>query len=912
MKPLFYFSLFIFLIGLLVLPCQQAWAQLSAADTTNVTSGDTMMVAFLHSDGTIRVNALHDAIIADTGANASIRKSLTRVYKLKLNGTYYEVDQIVNNGWPLTIVADKSSGADYPPELQMNALRPDGSASSVTLSSGGMLNSGGDVTLRNLFISGRNADNGGQTVYEPVFFSANNAKNIIDGCILEQSNFSLIVLNGKNCNTYIVNNRFRNLEENPPTQQWTGRGISIWVDQDTVVMENNTFFNVGMCVFQMEGGSANYLRFNHNTVANLGRGIVSNSGDWWQSAFFANNLIINGWWEGEGQNANDLLAPSRDPRMTYSGLFNVAVLPTSYGLEQSRRVVITNEYAYLDPLIIAKYGTPDTIARAWFVDPVSKADYLNKYSVSSGNGHMYVGDTTWLTSLPQGMVNYLYDANWDQVATTANIPVNTLSTPSKMVDSMWAMITEIRAAGVMYTTFFYHPSTFGFEYWPLPENFAYTDATLMTAGTDGLPIGDLNWFPTQKATFLANQAHYVAVIEDLAGKVPIDSVKDKIEAESGGVGGTSTIKQNQGFIYWTYGNVGQVEWTFNVPTGKAGIYNTKWEVNLFGQGGSQGMVLKINGAQINDKALGWGAMPFSNAAEGTPQVPESGLPASAWAWVELDTSNCVTPAAFTLAAGTNTVGVYAGGWNSLEFAEIDLAPATGSTGTDTIKNIGANGVSTNAPASAVGIVWVASGFKYVNLGTAGTDTISATVAIADNYRLNFVGQNISGSNQTLTVSEGGTVLGTAVLPSATKNGVTDSTGNTGVTTAFELTAGTHKFVLSGANVNIDYVQLIKEDAPPAGVKSKSLNPNIFTLEQNYPNPFNPTTTINFSLAKASNVKLFVYNILGQRVATLIDSRVMSAGSQFVTFDASRFASGVYFYRLEAGSFTAVKKMLLLK
>jgi hypothetical protein len=88
-------------------------------------------------------------------------------------------------------------------------------------------------------------------------------------------------------------------------------------------------------------------------------------------------------------------------------------------------------------------------------------------------------------------------------------------------------------------------------------------------------------------------------------------------------------------------------------------------------------------------------------------------------------------------------------------------------------------------------------------------------------------------------------------------------------------------------------------------------PGSFSLDQNYPNPFNPTTTIRFSLAKASNVKLTVYNILGQKIAPLVDG-YMSAGPQSVVFDASRFSSGVYSYRLEAGSFTKVAKMMLIK
>jgi hypothetical protein len=85
----------------------------------------------------------------------------------------------------------------------------------------------------------------------------------------------------------------------------------------------------------------------------------------------------------------------------------------------------------------------------------------------------------------------------------------------------------------------------------------------------------------------------------------------------------------------------------------------------------------------------------------------------------------------------------------------------------------------------------------------------------------------------------------------------------------------------------------------------------FELAQNYPNPFNPSTMINFTLAKASDVKLAVYNVLGQQVATLLNKH-MSAGSQSVVFDASKLASGVYFYRLDAGSFSSVKKMMFLK
>jgi hypothetical protein len=90
-----------------------------------------------------------------------------------------------------------------------------------------------------------------------------------------------------------------------------------------------------------------------------------------------------------------------------------------------------------------------------------------------------------------------------------------------------------------------------------------------------------------------------------------------------------------------------------------------------------------------------------------------------------------------------------------------------------------------------------------------------------------------------------------------------------------------------------------------------LLPCSFALAQNYPNPFNPITAIAFSLAEKSNVRLEVYNVLGQKVATLADGE-FPAGSHEVSWEASEVPSGLYFYRLSAGSKSITKKMLLLK
>ncbi len=109
-------------------------------------------------------------------------------------------------------------------------------------------------------------------------------------------------------------------------------------------------------------------------------------------------------------------------------------------------------------------------------------------------------------------------------------------------------------------------------------------------------------------------------------------------------------------------------------------------------------------------------------------------------------------------------------------------------------------------------------------------------------------------------------------------------------------------------------------ATPASIIQKPggnfvINPNstpaIFSLSQNYPNPFNPNTEIRYSIPANGYVTLKVYNLLGEEIANLV-GEYKEAGEYIVTFNGSNLASGIYFYKLELGAYTAVKKMVLIK
>ena len=121
----------------------------------------------------------------------------------------------------------------------------------------------------------------------------------------------------------------------------------------------------------------------------------------------------------------------------------------------------------------------------------------------------------------------------------------------------------------------------------------------------------------------------------------------------------------------------------------------------------------------------------------------------------------------------------------------------------------------------------------------------------------------------------------------------------------------HGFIVGG--IDFDHGAIYETDnGGKATVVDESNNTvDKFYLSQNYPNPFNPATTIEYSLPKDKFVNLSIYNSLGQKAAVLINE-IKKAGEYQINFDASRLASGVYFYRLESDNRVLVRKMLLLK
>ena len=113
---------------------------------------------------------------------------------------------------------------------------------------------------------------------------------------------------------------------------------------------------------------------------------------------------------------------------------------------------------------------------------------------------------------------------------------------------------------------------------------------------------------------------------------------------------------------------------------------------------------------------------------------------------------------------------------------------------------------------------------------------------------------------------------------------------------------------NNSTLNVD-VSLIPNSA--TGINDNASVINGYELKQNYPNPFNPSTIISYQIPQNSFVTLKVYNILGNEVATLVNEQ-QTAGKYNFNFKANNLASGIYIYKLTAGSFTSVRKLTLLK
>jgi len=276
----------------------------------------------------------------------------------------------------------------------------------------------------------------------------------------------------------------------------------------------------------------------------------------------------------------------------------------------------------------------------------------------------------------------------------------------------------------------------------------------------------------------------------------------------------------------------------------------------------------------------------------------------------------ITASTFTVKQGTTSVAgvVSYSGTTATFIPASNLASNTLYTVTITtgVKDVAGDALAANyvwsfTTAAAVTIPPMVNSIDPVNVATSVamnkhitatfSKTMDASTITASTFTLKYGTTSVSGvvsySGTTATFTPTNNLLPNTVYTATITTGAKDEAGNALATNVV------WSFTTSAAGTAVE----------------NGIAPQKFALSQNFPNPFNPSTMIQYSLEHAAQVSLKVYNMLGFEVATLVNGR-QDAGSYTVPFQANTgtfgLSSGVYFYRLEAGSFVSTKKLILMK
>jgi hypothetical protein len=790
-----------------------------------------------------------------------------RVYMLKRGGFYWLSERIIFDDFHLHIQG-QTAGEAGPEAFVCGSGGNEDCGPAIIQRTGDphdsmMLQGGGEnvnFTLRNVWVMGQTTG-GNQSDYGPIQLNQSNSRIVIDRVIFDRHDWMHVRVEGGGNKIHVTNSKFRNLFG--PSQIWEGLGLRFTAGGDSIVIENNTFMNIGFTPVQFDAVPPRYVRFNHNTLVNVGREAWAGLG--LPQFYYANNLIVNGFWHGQDY------ATYSDPEATdpYTGFFQVRAMPSEYGTNIGRRILLANNSYWRDQAFDNWYSTKDPVVRGQPLVNDTTAGYFREFD------NMVMRD--------------------NHIGANPNLATDM----SGLIPQMIAHIDYFyfQGGGTEAPRYYFDPGRAAepvLSIWPLPENFSYTNSELLTGSTDGLPVGDLNWFPDALAQFEANKAQYVAALEDMAQAEQIEVV-GRFEAEDAQLAGGTEIIAADGFTYFQMDGSGFIQWVFDIEESK------EYEIDVWTHmrnNNTRGQHFYLNGVSIRD-TRNWGEYIWD-----TGEGPHAGMPTNEWVWTTIRQSELHADysTALTLPTGQNTIRIQPS-WGYQNFAGIRIIdPATDEVVVEMLApEATSGGVEPHCDFEG----YCPSGFQSVGLGTDGSVTFNLEAPHTGDYMLRIFHSG-TGSVDVLIDNE-------ATSTVSLDGGVE---GGEALTSRLRINAGVRTITLGAASgdVAIDYIQIL---AIGTGTSSERMTlPEGFALDQNYPNPFNPTTTISFSIGQAGPVSVAVYDVLGRRVATLV-SQDLPAGTHRVTWNAVSdagvpVASGVYLYRMEAGKVQTTRTMVLIK
>jgi hypothetical protein len=493
---------------------------------------------------------LNDAILAN-GVDG-------KIFQLQRGGRYATLGRITTfEDQHLQIISEPapSSGEDPGPAVIWNGVRDDGTVDQF------IFELGGSLTLKNTWVLSWNG-NDARAGWTEIIFNGANSRIVLDNCIFEWNPGPMMEVTAGGAKIYVTNTVWRNMID--PTQWWAGRMIYINTADgcDSVIVENNTFVNLGF-VWQNQLHPINYFWWNHNTVVNCAK--FSLQQELATEAYITNNIWVNSHFTGERL----VDRPGQDP----DGLLWGAVLivdtlnpATSLFPEEDRKIVFWWNNHYLDPAFNTFYQAyndtaSDPILPEPFPGNERTMDMFNWHSMMKLGG-VYDNENPNFTAPPDN-INDMIAFLEGQFVTGA--------------DYDWGWDPDdagIYLSGKQNTV------------WPLPENLTYSNATLLSGGYGGFPLGDLRWFPDQRAAWEAQaDAERAAIhqiplsVRDIGGPVPTEfALKNAYPNPFNPNTNIEFVVGKSGNIELTIFNaVGQKIRTLYSGSLPAGSYNADWD-----------------------------------------------------------------------------------------------------------------------------------------------------------------------------------------------------------------------------------------------------------------------------------------------------------------------------------------------
>ena len=456
------------LAGIAVAALALGWGGAARAQTFPATP-DTVDVA---QSGV--PNALYNAIAGDTLATGA-RKNLNRVYRLPRGSRFLELTSLVGN-YALNVVAATSTDpASKPPIIQRAAANDGGIPETIS-------NTPANQTWKGVYFLSPAPT--GTNSFFLIRSSGANTVLTFDDCTFDYVSGVAIQFDDRGGSLFVTNSRFRNFQNTE--QIYAGRAAYFTVAGNAttpgardVVFENNTFSNIGGFIFQGPrsgtGVEIQRFRFNHNTV--VGVGLYPFLEEQWTNAQLTNNLFVNALFYGETV-AN---RTGQDPDGLPYSIFNVNRLRTGQTTSEfDRRIGVVANANYRDPRFDTYYAsTPAGDATKLFGAPFfnTRTQDLFNSRVSFAVDRLYEGaGAPGFTVIPADVDKQIL---YRQESLQTPVPP-TRTSYNYDPDGMANIVT-----------------------WPLPEDLTYTNTAYQMGAIGGYPLGDLNWYPTQKAAWSA-------------------------------------------------------------------------------------------------------------------------------------------------------------------------------------------------------------------------------------------------------------------------------------------------------------------------------------------------------------------------------------------------------------------------